>query len=438
MTFKNHLLQHYNRSIEFFIQSTVVVIVQLIDRIVNRIQNVGGKMSLKFIISDKMQKNLKNFDEKKIAEQVKNIMANSDPVKYILQEHQKMHIGDRGIALTLLLSIAVQSVSNSQGIQPKVSGESGKGKTHCCKAMAHLMPSGWILETTLSDKVIYRMPLKDGMVIFSDDVDLSTSLENTIKRATTNFQEETVYTTLNKEHDVNYLSIPSRIVWWLTSVDDNQSIQLLNRQFGGGVDETPEQDEKVLLFQKDQATTGKMGLPLTEEVMVCRGIINNVKEQNFTVKIPFAHRINWPHASNRRNFEMFTDLIYGFAVLRHEQRNIDETGVLIADIMDFESARELYSSRAKTQLSKTTNSENRLLEALVKLDYRATYEELCQEVGLSQGRISQLLTGKGKGHDSGLLHKIPSLSIDMTGHKHVVVLDKSYKSDCCEITLKEL
>ena len=73
-------------------------------------------------------------------------MKNGDPVGYIINQHQKMHVGDRNTALILLISIALQSATNSKGIQPKVSGESGKGKTHCCKAMKHLIPEQYMYQ----------------------------------------------------------------------------------------------------------------------------------------------------------------------------------------------------------------------------------------------------------------------------------------------------
>jgi hypothetical protein len=415
----------------------LAIVFQLTHMLVSKMHSLFAYRSCEIKKASNMENKCLNTNDIEIRTKAEAIMTNGDPIGYIIEQHQRMHIGDGRVALTLLLSIALQSVLNSKGIQPKVSGESGKGKTHCCQAMAHLVPDEWVLETTLSDRVIYRLGLKPGRIILSDDVDdLSPSLEGTIKRATTNFQKETVYNTLNKEHEVNKLSIPPRIVWWLTSVDDNQSLQLLNRQFSSGVDESSEQDQKVLEHQMEQAMTGRVDLHETDEVHICRRIIGDIKEQTFTVIIPFADKIEWPNAANRRNFDMFLDMIRGCAVLRYKQRKTDETGALIAKIEDFESAAELYNSRARSQQSKTTTSENRLLDALVKLGFEATYEDLCSELNLSQGRISQLLTGKEKGHDSGLLHKIPELTVDTIGQKRLIRLNKSYKQNNYEVRLK--
>ncbi|MDP2218170.1 MAG: hypothetical protein Q8J68_12895 [Methanolobus sp.] len=367
---------------------------------------------------------------------VEQIMENEDPVEYILNEHQKLHIGDKEIAKTLLVSIGVQSALNSEGIQPKVNGASGKGKTHCCKAMKHLMPPEWIIETMLSDKVIYRMQLNSGVVIFCDDADLSPSLEGTIKRATTNFQAETIFTTLDKEHKVKSLPIPPHIVWWLTSIDDDQSLQLLNRQLSAGVDETPDQDRRVLEHQIDQALTGKMAFPETEEVRICREIIRTIKQKEFVVKIPFAKDIEWTNESNRRNFPLFCDIMAGFAIFRFKQRKLDETGALLADLKDFISAAELYNKRAKNQQLKITNKEEELLAAIKELNGRATYEDLCKKLRVGSSRISHLLNGKGGNHDSGLLYKVPGLSTEQDGKKTMVIFDGSYEEGNYEVKLR--
>lgn len=351
-----------------------------------------------------------------IQEKADDILENGDPIEYILEVHQSMHVGDINLAKTLLISIGVQSVKNSEGIQPKVSGDSGKGKTHCCKAMAHLIPSEWIEETTLSNKVIFYMGIKPSTIIFSDDVNLSEDLEGAIKRATTNFQTDTIYKTLDTARKPKELKIPPRICWWLTSVDDNQGLQLLNRQFGGSVNESKEQDKKVAKYELEKAFSGTIGYPENDDVKVCREIIRNIKKQLFTVKIPYSEKIEWTDDRNRRNLSIFLDLIRGFAVLNYKQRETDEEGALVADITDFYNAKELYESRSREQGLKITDTESRLLDILSKRK-EATRNELALEMGVSVGRISQLMNGK-KYTDSGLLYKISGLSIEKRSERN--------------------
>ena len=356
-----------------------------------------------------------NVLSEQIVDMANEIMLNGDPVKTILDTHATMHVGDDILAKTLLVSVGTQSVRNSAGIQPKVSGDSGKGKTHCCKAMIHLVPDKYKLATTLSDRAIYYVDIEPGTVIFSDDVVLSETLEGIIKRSTSNFQEGDKYTTLNTDREQSELTIPPRVVWWLTSVDDDASMQLLNRQFGGSVDESVEQDKKVFEFQKRLAKTGEMDFPENQEVDVCRAIFQNIKEHLYTVIIPFIDDINWEDYKNRRNFPMFQDIISAFTILRHMQRKKSEDkNIVYSDIDDYNDAMNLYNSRAKYQSTKLTDAELDFLEEL-KDGEEYTYLEMQIALDISKGRVTQLLYGKD-GH-SGLLNKVSGLSCEKNSER---------------------
>ncbi|MBU0964711.1 hypothetical protein KKC06_06755, partial [Patescibacteria group bacterium] len=381
-----------------------------------------------------------------IIEAARQIIFTGDPVGEILKVHSSLHVGDEPLAKALLVSIGIQSVKNSDGIHPKVSGDSGKGKTHCCKAMMHLLPKKYKFSTTLSDKAIYYMDIPEGAVIFSDDVDLSDGLQGIIKRATSNFQDGDTYTTIDINRAKQELTIPPRVAWWLTSVDDDQSLQLLNRQFGGGVDESDIQDRAVYEFQKKLLLSGEVGLPESREVKICRCIVEDIKHQLYTVIVPFADDMDWVDINNRRNFLIFADIIKAFAALRHRQRYHTENNEIIANIDDFNDAKELYIGRARNQGTKLTDAELKfcnLLNGAGELDYNV----LQKSMNVSQGRISQIIHGKGKG-DSGLINKVRGLIVekrsvktddDTTVYKNVCSLHNFNPFDHYKtiITLKE-
>lgn len=342
-----------------------------------------------------------------IVAKAEEIMKSGDPVEFIIGTHQRMHVGDIEIAKTLLVSIGSQSCLNSAGIQPKLNGDSGKGKSHCAQAMAHMIPKKYMLKTSLSSKALYyKAPdLPDGVVIFCDDADLSDEMQGLIKRATTDFQEGTTHTAVSKDLTINEMRTPKRVSWWLTSVDDSESIQLLNRQFGGGVDESFDQDERVAAHQLKAAAAGLPEYPVTEDVLVGREIIKAVKNKLFTVLIPYAEAIIWNDKSNRRNLPIFLDIIKSYAVLRFMQRRYTKEGLLIADIRDYEDARALYVGRAENQGLKLTNQERQVCLFLSRKG-AATREEIAAGIGASTpSRISQLMHGPS-GKDCGLMHKI--------------------------------
>ena len=84
-----------------------------------------------------------------ILDAVDGIMLHDDPVKFIIGTYNRYHVGDTSLGTVMLLSIANQSIINSEGIQPKLSGGSGKGKTHAAKTMYALLPEGWKIERLL-------------------------------------------------------------------------------------------------------------------------------------------------------------------------------------------------------------------------------------------------------------------------------------------------
>lgn len=343
-----------------------------------------------------------------IKDKANEILKSGDPVKFIFDIHQRYHVGDPVLSLARIAAVGNQSALNTRGIQPAADGESGKGKSDGDKKFAHLLPSEYVLLGTVSDKVLYYMKeLKAGTYICSDDVNLSEDLTSTIKRATSNFQQKTPYHTLDKDRGVISNELPERLVFALNSVDATTSLQLINRQFNCSVDESHEQDERVFEYQQIEGMIGQDELPINDDVLTCREIFREIKKHLFRVAIPYNYLIEWTDIENRRNFPMFEDMIRGFAVYFFKQREMHDN-ILFADFSDFERAIQLYTKRTEQQGRKLTDAELRLILAISKEDH-ADIKTLMKATGLSQGRISQLMKGKGKDNDSGLIHKVKGL-----------------------------
>jgi len=340
-----------------------------------------------------------NYQKKAI-----DILENGDPVEFILKTHQKMHVGDKDLAKMLLLSIGCQSVRNSEGLQMSISGEMGKGKTHCCRAMLKLIPDEYKLETTLSDKALYyHEGLKPGTVIFSDDVILSGNLESTIKRSTSNYQGKTKYSTLI-HHKIEELVIPPRIAWWFTSVDESFSEELLNRQVRIPVDEDFDQNEKVNKFLKNNAKHGIIGFPSTKYSKICREIIIDIKSHKpFKVKIPYANRIQFQSIRDRRKISILLDMIRALTVFRYKQRRIDEDGYLIAKIQEFKDVKEFYNKYVMIKFIDLTVQETMILKLLEMHGEPMSLRLIAHLLNLSVTRIRDILHGRN--NKIGLLPK---------------------------------
>ncbi len=127
---------------------------------------------------------------KQAEEETDRILAEGDPVEYILTTIQKKHTGDEKTQEAIAISIACQSCLNTGGLQISVNGESGSGKSHGLKTHLHLVPKKWKRKTSLSAKAAYFRDLAPGMILFSDDKNTDSDFEEVIKMATTNFQKE--------------------------------------------------------------------------------------------------------------------------------------------------------------------------------------------------------------------------------------------------------
>jgi len=99
-----------------------------------------------------------------IVERAIDILMNGDPIAFVLDIFDTIHKGDRETANLLLLAIATQSILNSDGIQPGVNGESGKGKSHSCETLLHLMPEECWINTSLSAKSIFYADLQLSLI----------------------------------------------------------------------------------------------------------------------------------------------------------------------------------------------------------------------------------------------------------------------------------
>lgn len=361
----------------------------------------------------------------RVGVEAEDILLNGDPVKYLLDTFSEMHKGDYNTAMVLLVAIATQSILNSDGIQPSLSGESGKGKSHVCKTILHMLPKKYWIDSSLSGKAPFYSDFKSGMIVFSDDTTISEELESTIKRATSDFQEDTTHTTVSTNRKGATLTVPKRISWWLANVDTTMSMQALNRQFGVTIDESPEMDDEVTKLQLKKAETGELKYPITDEVLICREILRIIKETLFVVKIPFAGNIVWTGGANRRNLNIFLDILRAFTILRFKQRVVCDDNAIEATIEDYNDATQLYFYRAETQTTKLNDNELKLMHIMAAsgdMDSNGLQEIMKK----SQSQIYYWMHGRnGKG---GLLSKAPELQCEDTavtvetssGYKKVV------------------
>ena len=337
------------------------------------------------------------------------LFKNNRFIELVRESVQKFHVGDWNVTELLLLSVASMSVENTKGIQPKLSGESGMGKTHAVRALLHLMHRNTYRAASFSSKALfYDRTLRSKTVIFSDDVNLAADVEETVRAAMTNWDTPTQHITLDGQRNPVLLSLPPRVIFWLTSVNTKSTIQLLNRQVEVNVDESSEQDKRVEYHQRELAESGLSDFYVDDEVELLREAFLHLNQMSYRVKIPFISNIKFTKVRNRRNFPIFLDFIKAYCILNYSARCADEDGGLIATKEDFDNAIELFKTVAVQQVTKLNEKERRV--ALVIRDNSpCDIPTIMDETRLSNSYIFELIHGPHKSDNKGMLEKIPEL-----------------------------
>ncbi|HDS62888.1 MAG TPA: hypothetical protein ENN52_01920, partial [Methanofollis liminatans] len=201
------------------------------------------------------------------------ILTNGDPLRFLLDTFNREHVGDRTVAACLAMSLAAGSVENTNGLHVSVSGNSGKGKSHACATMLKQVPAAYRLAGTVSNKALYYTEgLRAGTVFLFDDVSLSDDLQEVLKSATANFREGIEHRTLTADRKLQVCRIPERCVWWLAKVEDAGDDQVMNRMLTVWIDDSAEQDERVLAHMKEAASLEKESDDEDPDLPVCRAI----------------------------------------------------------------------------------------------------------------------------------------------------------------------
>jgi hypothetical protein len=333
------------------------------------------------------------------------ILEHHDPLVYILDVFGTLHVGDREIGEGIALGTGAQSVENSLGLQSKLTGDSGKGKSDAAKKMMHLHAQEYVLYSSLTDMAIWYLNIKPGSTIFSDDVNISKEFERLVKNCTSNFQRKTTRILPIKDKAGNYIAneqeIPERLNFLFTSVRTAGSDELIKRQMGYDVDTSDAQDKLYIEFEKERAKKATPELPINDDVLICREIVRIIKENDdgtpriLGVDIPFSDRIEWTDYENRRNFNMFMDMIRSFAMFRFMQRERSAEGSIIATEADFNDAKRHYAARASMQALHLDDAQTKFCKHLAALGGEADTQMMQAAMKISRKAVYAIAEGLG-------------------------------------------
>ena len=328
-----------------------------------------------------------------IGEKAKRILMMEDPIKYVLEVANTLHIGDRNALLQTYCCVLSTKIANSEGLHPKLTGDSGKGKSDLADTVEHTVHVGKIWHGTASPKALHYHEIPPGTVIYFDDYKQNDDMDSVIKQSTSNFHAPLTHRTVQNGKPFT-VEMPSEIVYFITSVNSDQDIQVLNRALMLEVDDSTDQDVKVAERYLQKAATGEVKRPETEDVLICREIFSILDDTDLlAVKIPFAERIEWKDPSNRRNLPMFIDVVRSIAFWRRFQREIDVDGSIIATEEDFELARDVFvpdGDNGGFNVNRLTDKGRELARLIIKNGGKMTFEDARKTLNVSKGRLSQI------------------------------------------------
>ena len=329
---------------------------------------------------------------------------------YIFDVWQERHHGDAPLGKALLFSLGAQSISNSLGIHVAAIGDGGYGKSDAIKKMGKLVhPTFWKNGGYTPQTLYYSGPnMPDGVVVGLEDVVWGSDLGVTVKRITTDFQEGSLRVTTVEMKGVE-VRTAKRIAFWASCVDSQADEQLRDRFLLYSVKSDPGRCREIIDHMKEKDKGDQLPQESDFETLVCQTLTYDLKQELFNVTIPFADRIKFE--GGPRAYSMFSDMIRSSALFHYRQREKDDIGRLIATIEDFENAKSLYIEIGGHDPDKYSDSELKVLNAIIANGMVATQSEIQTLAGLSRGRVSDILNGRGKaGH--GLLHKCDALIVE--------------------------
>jgi hypothetical protein len=350
-----------------------------------------------------------------ITSKAMDVLRNGDPIKFIIGSCERYVLGADTAFRKLCCCIATQDIKQSAGLHPRLSGESGMGKSLITLVFAHHLPPEIVSVGSSSNLAVFYHDEGNRVFRILDDYvpGGNETIDTIIKQTSTVYHQIYAHKTV-KDMEPTTLYIGSEQTWAITAVDASQDIQVLNRQIPINVDDTEPLTIKVNKGTIERYSSGREQFFMDETVQVCREMWRILRSEGYiSIKIPFGNRIDWLDNSNRRNPSIFLDLVIAHTAMNRFQREKDEEERYQATETDFKSAEDLFKDKdAEELVRRLTKKERELSEAITKHVDGITRDELAKELKVSGNRISQLIHGeKNKG---GLMSKMPGLMIEDT------------------------
>ena len=352
------------------------------------------------------EKSQKEEFDWKVKAKAWKVLRTGNPIQYVADSCGRVVLGAEAAFKKLTCCMSAQNVNQTNGMHPKLSGESSGGKTITVYSFAHHLPKEMVIKGSMSSKAGFYHKDGDRVLRILDDYQAGNEdLDTVIKQTSSEFHEPYTHRTV-ANHAAMTLQIGREQTWAITSVDSSQDIQVLNRQLPINVDDSIGLTKLVNDKTVERYAKGEPQQPTDKRVLVCRAIFQILRDQGYiNVRIPFGDRIDWLDTSNRRNPSIFMDLLISITATNRFQREKDPEGYYLATEDDFNAAKSLFTDKDAEELVKRLTARERdVINLLIANSDGLTRDEIAERLKVAPQRITQILNGQ-KGY-GGLSQKV--------------------------------
>lgn len=345
------------------------------------------------------------------------IIDEGEAYEHIYKIWQKRVKGNAYLGKALLVSRGVQSCLNTKGVHVYAHGKHGHGKSEGMEKMIELTPPEYRMDEDVSPLAIHYASkngmLLSGTTLLIDEMVWNDSLASIIKRVITRFQKGAGHLTVIDGSPILVRTQP-RLAIWTNSADLQADEQLRDRFLDEPITEGKDYVKEIIEFQKLRDTLPDSSEDADRETAICQAILRDLAGKTFIVKIPYATRIKIEASEGTRGYNIFSDLVKGLAAMRYAQRKTNEKGQLLATEADFKDAKDIYEGSKGHSEESYTTAEIKVLQAIIDHGYKAMYKDIKNITGMSEGRIKDIVNGRGKDEQKrhGLRYKCSQLDVN--------------------------
>jgi hypothetical protein len=354
---------------------------------------------------------------KDITDAAQEIIDGGRAYEHIYKVWQKRVKGNEYLGKSLLVSRGVQSCLNTKGVHVYSHGKHGHGKSEGMEKMIELVPPEYRMDEDVSPLAIYYASkngmLLPGTTLLIDEMVWNDSLAGIIKRVITRFQKGAGHLTVIDGLPILVRTQP-RLAIWTNSADLQADEQVRDRFHDEPITEGENYVSEIIEFQKQRDILQDSSEDVDRETAICQAILRDLAGKTFTVKIPFAKRINIQASEGTRGYNIFSDLVKGLTAMRYAQRKTNDQGQLLAIVADFKDAKDIYEGSKGHSEESYTTAETKVLQAIIDHGYKALYKDIKTLTTMSEGRIKDIVNGRGKDEQKrhGLRYKCPQLEVN--------------------------